>query len=107
MQRRDALRRANDIRIRRAVLKRDISAGRVDAADILVSPPWWCDTMKVWTLLLAIPGCGRVKTDKILRTVRVSPSKTLGGMTARQRREVLRLLAPSPYQVKMAERRAA
>jgi hypothetical protein len=35
-----------------------------------------------------LPKVGRVKVRKILEKARISPSKTLGGMTVRQRTEL-------------------
>jgi hypothetical protein len=43
-------------------------------------------------MLLALPKYGRVKATKILHSCRVSPSKTFGGLTERQRTELTRRL---------------
>lgn len=94
-QRLAALERANDTRSRRAQLKRDIKAGRQEATALLANPPAWILTMKVWDLLLAVPKYGRVKVNKKLSVVRISPSKTLGGMSERQRGELVALLGGS------------
>lgn len=91
-QRREALNRANEIRIERAELKRDLKSGRVQIQDLLLDPPMWLETMKVFDLMLAVPKYGRVKVNKILQQCRVSPSKTVGGMSKRQRIEVLSML---------------
>lgn len=88
-QRVAALERANEIRSLRANLKKDIKAGRVSVLDILENPTADLATMKVFDLLLAAPKLGRVKVNKILVRCRVSPSKTLGGMSHRQRRELI------------------
>jgi hypothetical protein len=42
----------------------------------------------VLDMLLALPGHGRVKATKILNSCRVSPSKTFGGLSERQRKEL-------------------
>jgi hypothetical protein len=39
-------------------------------------------------MLLAVPKYGRVKATKILHSCRVSPSKTFGGVSERQRAEL-------------------
>lgn len=88
-QRLDALERANDIRTRRAEMKRDIKAGRASARRLLDDPPEWIETMKVWDLLIAVPKYGRVKVNRILMQRRISPSKTVGGLSDRQRGELL------------------
>ena len=84
----DALNRANDVRTHRAQLKRDLKAGRVSLSHLLLHPPPYLETAKVFDLLLALPKVGRVKATKILNDCRISPSKTLGGLTERQRAEL-------------------
>ncbi len=91
-QRMDALRRANEIRTRRAALKRDLKAGRTQIHGLLLDPPDYVQTAKVFDLLLAVPKYGRVKVDKILRQCRISPSKTIGGLSERQRNELVTYL---------------
>jgi hypothetical protein len=99
-QRMAGLEKANDIRSRRAEWKRDVKAGRCSVVDALAAPPWWMGTMKLFDLLLAIPKCGRVKVGKILTACKVSPSKTVGGLSERQRGELLRLVGMGdPYRV--------
>ena len=92
VQRMDALQRANRIRTRRAQLKRDLKAGRVSIQDLLKNPPEYLETAKVFDMLLAVPKYGRVKVNKILVTCRISPSKTIGGLSERQRNELVSLL---------------
>ena len=92
VQRMEALQRANDIRSRRAQLKRDLKAGRQPIHELLLDPPEYLETAKVFDLLLAVPKYGRVKVNKILTTCRISPSKTIGGMSERQRAELVELL---------------
>ena len=88
-QRMDALARANQIRIKRAQLKRDLKAGRQPIHELLLEPPEYLLTAKVFDLLLAVPKYGRVKVNKILSQCRISPSKTLGGLSERQRGELV------------------
>lgn len=88
-QRMDALGIANVVRTKRANLKKDIKAGRVSVLSLLMEPPEWLETMKVFDLLIAAPKYGRVKTNKILQTCRISPSKTVGGLSDRQRAEMV------------------
>ena len=52
-QRMDALKRANEISTRRAALKRDLKAGRVKIHGLLLDPPEYLQTAKVFDLLLA------------------------------------------------------
>jgi hypothetical protein len=88
-QRMDALARANDIRTRRAQLKRDLKAGRTSIHGLLLDPPEYLQTAKVFDLLLAVPKYGRVKVNRILTQCRISPSKTIGGLSQRQRNELV------------------
>lgn len=87
-QRMDALKHANEIRFARAEWKRDVKAGRTPAVAGLVDPPACLESMRVVDLLVALPKVGRVKANKALVRCRISPSKTLGGMTERQRLEL-------------------
>ena len=91
-QRMDALQKANDIRTRRAQLKRDLKAGRVSIHTLLMEPPDFLETAKVFDMLLAVPKYGRVKANKILQMCRISPSKTIGGLSDRQRAELVGML---------------
>jgi len=91
-QRMEALQRANEIRSRRATLKRDLKAGRASIHKLLQDPPKYVETAKVFDMLLAVPKYGRVKANKILHTCKVSPSKTIGGLSQRQRDELVATL---------------
>jgi hypothetical protein len=88
----EALQRANDIRSRRAQLKRDLKAGRASIHKLLLEPPAYLETAKVFDMLLAVPKYGRVKVNKILQQCRISPSKTIGGLSERQRSELVGML---------------
>lgn len=90
-QRLDALRRANEIRSRRARLKKDLKNGTVKIDQILGEPPDFIKTAKVVDILLAVPNCGKVKSAKLLNHCRISPNKTVGGLSERQRRELTAL----------------
>lgn len=91
-QRLEALQNANRIRSARSQLKRDVKAGRFKVAELVAAPPEFTDTMKIFDLLLAVPKVGRVKANKWLSRARVSPSKTLGGLSERQRLELVALI---------------
>jgi hypothetical protein len=91
-QRMDALGKANAIRTRRAQLKRDLKGGRTSIHKLLLQPPEWVETAKVFDMLLAVPKYGRVKANKVLNQCRISPSKTIGGLSERQRTELVQLL---------------
>src|ERR1700720_969966 len=92
VQRMEALQRANDIRRRRAQLKRALKAGPQPIHELLLQPPEYLETAKVFDLLLAVPKYGRVKVNKILSQCKISPSKTVGGLSERQRGELVTLM---------------
>src|SRR5919202_4471043 len=89
VQRREALKRANEIRSQRASLKKDLKAGKVSVHRLLLDPPEYILTMKVIDMLLQVPKYGRVKANKVIKDCRISPSKTIGGLSERQRRELV------------------
>ena len=88
-QRMKALRRANEIRTSRAQLKRDLKAGKVKVEQLLSDPPDYVLSAKAFDMILAVPKYGRVKANKILTQCRISPSKTIGGLSERQRAELV------------------
>ena len=59
---------------------------------MLLDPPEYLLTAKVFDLLLAVPKYGRVKANRILTHCRISPSKTIGGLSERQRNELVSYL---------------
>jgi S13-like protein len=91
-QRMEALRRANDIRSQRAKLKRDLKSGQITIQRIIASPPDYVLTAKVFDMLMAVPKYGKVKATKFLNHCRISQGKTMGGLSERQRNELLELL---------------
>jgi hypothetical protein len=91
-QRLRALRQANEIRASRAALKRQLASGRVRIEDVLAQPPDCARTAKVNALLLALPKIGPARAARVLSQCRIAPSKTVGGLSERQRGELIRLL---------------
>ena len=83
---------ANEIRTKRAKLKKDLKAGKVQIERLLLDPPEYLGSAKVFDLMLAVPKYGRVKVNRILNQCRISPSKTIGGLSVRQRAELVALL---------------
>lgn len=91
-QRMDALEGANAVRVYRANLKRDLKAGRASLTDLLLEPPAMIGTMKVFDILLAVPKFGRVKVNQLMQQCRMSHTKTVGGLSQRQRTELVVML---------------
>ncbi len=65
---------------------------RVTIHQLLLHPPEYVLTAKVFDMLLQVPKYGRVKANKVLKECRISPSKTIGGLSERQRRELVESL---------------
>ncbi len=87
-----ALQRANEIRSARAKIKRDLKSGRITVDKLLLDPPDAVLSAKALDVILAVPKYGRVKANKILQRCKISPSKTIGGLSERQRSELVSLL---------------
>ncbi len=90
-QRMEALKRANDVRVQRARLKRDLKSGSAEIGAILTDPPEYVSTAKVFDILMSVPKFGRVKAARFLNQCRISQSKTVGGLSERQRAELIGL----------------
>jgi hypothetical protein len=84
-QRTDALKTANRVRVFRARKKRELKARVADPRSIVLEPPAEMLSMKLFDFLIALPGVGRVRANRMLRAADCSPSRTLGGATGRQR----------------------
>ena len=92
-QRMSALELANEIRVARANLKKELRSGQTSILDILESPPEYILNAKLFDLLLAVRKYGQVKAYRILKQCRISPTKTIGGLSGRQRQELITLLS--------------
>jgi hypothetical protein len=90
-QRLGALQQANEIRLARAKLKKDLALGKLELAQILACPPACVRTARVRELLLVLPKIGSVKAGRILTQCGIAHSKTLAGLTDRQQAELLNL----------------
>lgn len=82
-----ALRRANEVRLGRARVKRDLTAGRLTLEEALGLD--CCQSAQVLELVLALPHWGRVRGVKALRRAEVSELRRVGALTDRQVRAVL------------------
>ena len=87
---REALALANEVRFRRADMKRGLT--REQAAVLLEQPPTWMATMRVIDVLIALPHWGRVKAGQALRAGEMSSFSTVGGISKRQREALSRCL---------------
>jgi hypothetical protein len=81
-----ALARANQVRLARAALKRDISAGRRSITEVIMESPWETESMSLSELLCAQRRWGRARSRKLLSSTALSEGKRVGTLTERQRR---------------------
>lgn len=84
-QRMAALKRANDTRISRGHLKKDLNEGRVSTEDVLTNIPEYARTMRVYEFLTSLKRIGEIKAAHILRDLGVGQTRRLCDLTARQR----------------------
>ena len=81
-----ALARANEVRLARAALKRDVCAGRRHVAEVILDSPWEADSMSLSELLCSQRRWGRARSRKLLSSIALSEGKRVGTLTERQRR---------------------
>lgn len=80
-----ALAHANRVRLARAGLKRRIAEGEETAARVLSDPPWEADGMAVSDLLTSQRRWGVIRCRKLLGSLLISETRTVGSLTERQR----------------------
>lgn len=102
-QRTDALRFANEIRSKRAVLKAELKAGTAYLGPVLISPASWLRTMRIHSLLLATPRIGETKAVRILEACRLPRTIQVRHTTAEGRRKLLRLIEERYPKVELGE----
>ena len=81
-----ALARANEVRLARAALKREIGAGRRVVTEVILESPWETDSMSLSELLCSQRRWGRARSRKLLASAGLKETKRLGTLTERQRR---------------------
>ena len=91
-----ALQRANEVRLARARLKRDIGSGAVSVAEVILNSPWEAASMTIAELLTSQHRWGTARCSKFLAGIGMSETKTVASMTERQRSLLARLVEPPP-----------
>lgn len=91
-----ALARANEVRLARAELKRQVADGEISAAHVILECPWEAASMTVSDLLTSQRRWGSTRCRKLLQSIPMSENKTIGSMTERQRQALARLLEGMP-----------
>lgn len=103
-QRLQALERANEIRLARAELKRQIACGHVSAGDVILEPPSEAQSWAIGELLLSQRRWGSTRCRKFLVRNQISETKPVGALTVRQRRLLaLQLSSPPPQPIVRVE----
>jgi hypothetical protein len=88
-----ALARANQVRLARAELKREVAFGKVDVARVILYCPWEVESMAVSDLLISQHRWGETRCHKLLARLPISEKKTVGSMTDRQRHALAAMLS--------------
>lgn len=91
-----ALARANEVRLARAELKRQVAEGEISAAHVILECPWEAASMPIADLLTSQRRWGTTRCRKLLASIHMSENKTVGSMTERQRQAVAALLQAIP-----------
>ena len=87
-----ALARANEVRLARAALKREIGAGRRAVTDVIIESPWEAESMSLSELLCSQRRWGRARSRKLLSSAALGEGKKVGTLTERQRRILVHAL---------------
>lgn len=88
----EALAQANRVRLARAALKRDISAGHRNISEVIMESSWEVESMGLGELLCAQRRWGRARSRKLLSSTALSEGKQVGSLTDRQRRVLVAAL---------------
>lgn len=97
-----ALERANEVRLARAELKRQIAGGTRSVADVVIERPWEAAGMTVSDLLTSQRRWGRARCRRLLLPLNLGEAKRLRELTDRQRIGLIagldEICAPAPRQ---------
>ena len=80
-----ALAKANEVRLARAALKRQVASGQRSAIEVIRDCPWETRSMTIGELLASQRRWGRARARKLVVPLRMSENKELGTLTERQR----------------------
>lgn len=90
---RAALVMANDVRIRRAAVKRDLRAGRVTMESLFMDTPIWLRGARVFDIVQALPRVGHKTAGWVLNRAGAQANATFASLSDKQRRQVLNEIA--------------
>jgi hypothetical protein len=95
-QREEALKKANQVRLARAELKRQIAVGDVSAAEVILYAPSEAANWSVCDVLRSQRRWGDTRCLKFLRTNEIPERKPIGKLTDRQRKLIAEQLGSTP-----------
>ncbi|MDQ6810511.1 MAG: hypothetical protein M3Z95_01255 [Actinomycetota bacterium] len=87
-----ALERANQVRLARAELKRQVANEELAVASVIGACPWEAASMAIADLLMSQRRWGQTRCRKFLAQIPMSEKKTIGSMTDRQRQTLAAML---------------
>ncbi len=94
-QRAAALEKAAAARKARAELKVRLKSSGTRLDDVLADGDEVIAKMKVVAVLEAMPGVGKVRAQKIMERLEISPSRRVRGLGSKQREALVREFRPS------------
>lgn len=80
-----ALRKANEVRLARAELKRRIGEGKITVGEVILTSPWEAASMTIAELLTSQRRWGTTRCRRFLAEIGMPETKKVGSMTERQR----------------------
>ena len=89
-----ALQEANRVRLARAEMKREVAAGDLSAAEVILSCPWQAHSMSISDLLMSQKRWGRARCRRLLLSIAIPENKEIGTLTERQRLALAATLTP-------------
>lgn len=94
-QREQARAAALRARTERSALRASLRNGSASVADVLESSHDAYRRMPVRDVLRSLPGIGPVRAAQIMQDVGIAATRRVGGLTSRQRADVIAVLATS------------
>lgn len=88
---------------KRTALKRHLQNGSLSVSYVLRCDKDFMQTMRIETLLKALPSVGKVKSGQILGTLRIPANAHLADLSMGKREELILLLARQFYKVNLSE----
>jgi hypothetical protein len=85
----EALRQANEIRVKRAQLKMRIRNGTVAITQVIADPPDFVTTMRVFDLLYSDPAISRLRAERLLDDCGLSKQRTFGHLSDCERQALI------------------